>query len=1143
MSNHSISNNDVNGAGTSSEGPSSGRCSSGEQRGPGRYPTTARMRWNKEVNKVVMECFYRSNPFNEEGRPIRGYRQRMFREWRVRSMFDSTEQRISDQARAIRKNGWLSELELEMIKRKIEDERQNENGNLEDEAQNEIVNEETEVRNDQEDDNYQVDDADVIRHDVNEAETNDVEIDQEQRQIVEQLKEIMAEGRTTEGIMFKKVDKKTLRCKTEEVNGAIKFMKTSNITQTNSLIRAAGVWVAEQLGLKKITFRKKNEPRWKRRIEGDIKRLKQEVNLLEREKKGELGTKKKRKLKDLEARYRVKRKGLKTVIEELKQRMIAKSAKVKRYEQRVTQFRQNRMFNVDQKKIYKELNGGGNCSGDVPGAEESKRFWGDIWSVEKEHNRDARWLKDLKNENNGEHIQEMVRISVENVQKQCRKIPNWKAPGKDGVQGYWIKNLNNLHMRIACQLNKILEGEDNLPTWMTYGRTVLCQKDPAKGNAVENYRPITCLPLMWKLLTGMIAEEMYTYLERENILPEEQKGCRRGSRGTKDQLLVDKTVLRDCRRRHTNLAMAWIDYKKAYDFVPHSWISECMEMFGIAENVRNFLQRSMGQWKLSLTSNGEDLGTVDVKRGIFQGDSLSPLLFVLSMIPLSLVLRKVNACYEWGKKEYKLNHLLFMDDLKLFGKNEEQIDSLVNTVHIFSTDIGMEFGLRKCGVVTLKRGKLARCEGIELPDGEVMKEVEQEGYTYLGIVELDKIKEKEMKEKITREYKRRLRLILKSKLNGRNKITAMNTWAVAIFRYGAGILDWKGCELKSLDRTTRKTMTMYGAFHPKSDVDRLYLKRHEGGRGLISIEHCVRGEENSLGLYVKNSAEKLIQGIRTSGTIETEGTISKSEFKRQNAQELKQKWTEKRMYGQFIREMPEKVDKDKTWNWLLRSDLKVETEALLCAAQEQAIRTNYVKHHIDKSIDNPLCRMCGKRGESVQHIISECEKLAQKEYKRRHDNVAKKIHWELCKKNALEHKEKWYEHNPEGVAENEGVKLLWDMNIQCDNVIEARRPDIVIIDKKEKSCIIVDIAVPADGRVHEKEREKVEKYQDLRREIGRLWQLRKVQVVPVVVGALGSVTKEFDRWIEKLGVPVDIGAVQKTALLGTARILRKVLEM
>ena len=96
--------------------------------------------------------------------------------------------------------------------------------------------------------------------------------------------------------------------------------------------------------------------------------------------------------------------------------------------------------------------------------------------------------------------------------------------------------------------------------------------------------------------------------------------------------------------------MAWIDYKKACDFVPHSWISECIEMFGIAGNVREFLQRSMVQWKLSLTSNGEEHGDVDVKRGIFQGASLSPLLFVLSMIQLSSLLRKVNVFYEWGKR-------------------------------------------------------------------------------------------------------------------------------------------------------------------------------------------------------------------------------------------------------------------------------------------------------------------------------------------------------------------------------------------------------------------------------------------------------------------------------------------------------------
>ena len=106
-------------------------------------------------------------------------------------------------------------------------------------------------------------------------------------------------------------------------------------------------------------------------------------------------------------------------------------------------------------------------------------------------------------------------------------------------------------------------------------------------------------------------------------------------------------------------------------------------------------------------------------------------------------------------------------------------------------------------------------------------------------------------------------------------------------------------------------------------------------------------------------------------------------------------------------------------------------------------------------------------------------------------------------------------------------------------MIEARRPDIIVIDKKERKGIIIDITVPADVRVGE----KVEKYQDLNREIGRLWKLKMVEVVPVVIGTLGSVTKGFDRWIEKLGIPLSVGGMHKTVLLGTARILRKVLEM
>ena len=88
---------------------------------------------------------------------------------------------------------------------------------------------------------------------------------------------------------------------------------------------------------------------------------------------------------------------------------------------------------------------------------------------------------------------------------------------------------------------------------------------------------------------------------------------------------------------------------------------------------------------------------------------------------------------------------------------------------------------------------------------------------------------------------------------------AINTWAVAIFRYGAEIIQWKASEL--IDRKSRKTMTMYGGLHSKRDVDRLYVKREEGGRGLISVEHCIREEENSLEFYVANSKENLIRGV------------------------------------------------------------------------------------------------------------------------------------------------------------------------------------------------------------------------------------------------------------------------------------------
>ena len=137
----------------------------------------------------------------------------------------------------------------------------------------------------------------------------------------------------------------------------------------------------------------------------------------------------------------------------------------------------------------------------------------------------------------------------------------------------------------------------------------------------------------------------------------------------------------------------------------------------------------------------------------------------------------------------------------------------------------------------------------------------------------------------------------------------------------------------------------------------------------------------------------------------------------------------------------------------------------------------------------------------------------------------------------------WYEQKPEGVVESENVKILWDVTVQCDRKIEARRPDFVFADKKEREVVKIDVAIPGDDRVKDKELEKVEKYQLLKDKIAKVRQMRKVIVVPVVIGALGAVSVNFKEYMRRIGVKVRLEVIQKTALLGTAKILRKVLSL
>ena len=243
-----------------------------------------------------------------------------------------------------------------------------------------------------------------------------------------------------------------------------------------------------------------------------------------------------------------------------------------------------------------------------------------------------------------------------------------------------------------------------------------------------------------------------------------------------------------------------------------------------------------------------------------------------------------------------------------------------------------------------------------------------------------------------------------------------------------------------MDQRTRKLMTMYKVLHPRNDVDRLYVSRKEGGRELASSKYSVDASIQRLDNYKQKHVGGLITAIRndTDNTMDNRITITK-----------KQKWEGKQLYGRFKR-LINNITHEKTWTWLRKENLKRETESHQIVAQNNAIRANHIKTLKDKMQQNSKYMLCGDRDETINHIISECSKLAQKEYKTRHDWIGKGIHWEMCKKFKFDHTNKWYMHNPAPVLENDTHKLLWDFDIHTDHRISARRPDFIIINKKRE---------------------------------------------------------------------------------------------
>jgi hypothetical protein len=321
--------------------------------------------------------------------------------------------------------------------------------------------------------------------------------------------------------------------------------------------------------------------------------------------------------------------------------------------------------------------------------------------------------------------------------------------------------------------------------------------------------------------------------------------------------------MEQARKNNRNICTAFIDYKKAYDSVPHSWLIKILKIYKINLDLINFLSHVMTFWKttLNLSINNTKLKSepIQIKRGIYQGDSLSPLWFCLAINPLTNLLNSTGYGFNIRLNNTtlsKLNHLLYMDDIKLYVSKKNHILSLLTITENFSNDIGMSFGIDKCKTQSICRGHYENLEYIT-KEGEIIKNLNKgEFYKYLGINQSNHIQHSIIKENLEKQFYLRIKSILKSKLNGNNLIKTVNTYAVPLlnYEYSFGVIKWSKTNLQNINIQTRVLFTKFCKHHPKSAIDRFNLPRENGGRGFSNLEILQHNQIASLKNYFLNRA-------------------------------------------------------------------------------------------------------------------------------------------------------------------------------------------------------------------------------------------------------------------------------------------------
>ncbi|XP_045466652.1 uncharacterized protein LOC123675347 [Harmonia axyridis] len=889
----------------------------------------------------------------------------------------------------------------------------------------------------------------------------------------------------------------------------------------------------ERLGERKAR-RLAAPPPWKRRLEEKIVTLRKKIGKLHtylkspnpssRIIKAARKTASEFKIKRKDPNYQEK---ISVLCDHLKQKIKALGSRIHRYNERVKRHKNNKMFFQNQKNFFRDLEENSTGKSSQLQLKSAEKFWNEVWSKKTTYDENIPWIQEATSKMPVVKMDEIY-ITGSDVADVLKGSNNWATPGCDNLHNYWWKHFTNVHEALSILLRRSLSDPNLIPNFFTQGQTYLIPKGGDPTNP-QNYRPITCLPTLYKILTAIITKHVNKHLRTHNLMAPEQGGGRIKTKGSKELLVIDYIITKQARKKLRNISVAWVDYHKAFDSVPHSWLLRVLEIHGIDKGIINLLDFLMCTWRTSLSVRvGDEIkksNNIEINRGVFQGDTLSAVWFCMALNPLSMLLKNTKYGYIIDKpRQIRVNHSLYIDDLKLYGANSDQLRRLLEIVSQFSDSIGMSFGIEKCATLDVIRGKIQN-------ERLATTLMNQTFIPSLGVGDSYKIT-----------------ILLKSKLNARSLFTAINIWAMPTITYSFGILTWSTTELKEMDRAIRSLLTQSGVHHPHSSVIRLYLPRHQGGRGLLSLEDVHKENIKSLRKYFLQRNSPFLRAIGEADQHLSALRLSEPDVQcsDRSMEQLIEEWNAKALHGRYPGCLKkEEVNRVESLTYLRAGYLYPETEGRLLAIQDQVMPTRMYQKHIAKlDIPSDRCRKCLRAPETIQHITSSCPILASREYLERHNSMARIYHQKIALNLGLLRDETPnHLYAPKTLMENARYKLYWDSALVTDRSVMHNRPDITLFDNQRKTCMLLEFTIPADDNITRAYTEKITKYGDLAFQLKEMYDLKKISILPLIISTNGMVEAHLPENTKRLCLQPDVVSTsQKQVILSTTRIVRKFLQ-